>query len=46
MDTKRMLVVLMGIIFLFFSCAEKVTNPPIEEKVTYAIFDYFPLEIF
>ncbi|HEX9916631.1 MAG TPA: hypothetical protein VGB16_02750, partial [candidate division Zixibacteria bacterium] len=38
------LLILAGVILLFISCAEEVINPP-EGKVTYAIADYFPLQI-
>ena len=37
-------LILAAISILFVSCAEEVTNPP-EEKIAYAIADYFPLEI-
>lgn len=46
MKFQGILIVLLGIVFLFLSCAENVTNPPaVENKVTYAIADYFPLQM-
>ncbi|MCJ7508232.1 MAG: hypothetical protein MUO85_05810, partial [candidate division Zixibacteria bacterium] len=43
MKSQGVLVILLAVIF-FLGCAEEVTNPP-EGKVTYAIADYFPLQI-
>jgi hypothetical protein len=43
MKFQGVLVILLAVIF-FLGCAEEVTNPA-EEKVTYAIADYFPLQI-